>query len=265
MRSNNLLRRSRLNLLSKASKGRTEPALHSTARPSRTSTKRDQPVRPSLNRVYASKRSLSSASPPETPAASPNEPPDVPPSDIPEAEASTRTRGRAVNKETEVDSQVIELPESLTVAWTPTPDQVNRAHLPAPEILEEVLHKLQVTLHPQTQHRSIYPSGSSATKVEPTLGLYCPIEGGDYILDATVLELAVKSGADVLVVDAVQLAGGKWGIYGEGTCPGFYLFQLLIFLYSCRCCPASQKSSPFLYLFRSFSHKCFRRGRSRGR
>jgi len=82
-------------------------------------------------------------------------------------------------------------------------------------MLEEVLHNLHIVLHPKTQHRSIYAS-PSGRPVEPTFALFCPIEGGEYIIDATVQELARRMGSDVVVLDAVQLAAGEWGAFGKG-------------------------------------------------
>ena len=95
-------------------------------------------------------------------------------------------------------------------------DSSHTSALPPPEILEEALNKLQITLHPQTQHRATYstPLGSP---VEPTLGLYCPIEGGEYVIDATIRELALRTGSEVLILDAVQLAAGEWGHFGKGN------------------------------------------------
>ena len=42
------------------------------------------------------------------------------------------------------------------------------------------------------------------------------MEGGEYVLDETVRELAWRTGAEVLVIDAVQLAAGEWGHFGKG-------------------------------------------------
>jgi len=91
------------------------------------------------------------------------------------------------------------------------------ALLPPPEILEEAWDNLLITLHPQNQYRAAYATGGSSRPVEPTLGLYCPIEGGDYVIDATVRELAFRTGAEVVVLDAVHLAAGEWGPFGKGT------------------------------------------------
>jgi len=117
------------------------------------------------------------------------------------------------------DPEHLELPDELDILWLPTNSEVPslsaNATLP-PEILEEALDNLLITLHPQNQHRAVHPSGSSSRPVEPTLGLYCPIEGGDYVVDATVRELASRTGSEVLVLDTVQLAAGEWGEFGKG-------------------------------------------------
>ena len=115
---------------------------------------------------------------------------------------------------------------SLDILWSPEPhsrtstaSQLQNPDLPPSEILQDVLDKFYITLHPQTQHRATYTpqDGSASSIVEPTLALYCPIEGGDYILDETVKELARRVGADVVVIDCVQLAAGSVGQYGSGT------------------------------------------------
>ncbi|EIN07490.1 AAA-domain-containing protein [Punctularia strigosozonata HHB-11173 SS5] len=110
------------------------------------------------------------------------------------------------------------LPPGLHVLWSADHDlpAPNPAALPPAPIFDEVLSDFRIALHPQTQHRSIYASPRGPT-VEPTLGLYCPIEGGDYVLDETVRELARRTGADVVVLDAVQLAAGEHGQFGKAN------------------------------------------------
>ncbi|KAF7294989.1 AAA domain-containing protein [Mycena indigotica] len=114
----------------------------------------------------------------------------------------------------------VELPEGLDleILWRPESDAgpSDQSALPPPEIFEEALHNLNITLHPQIQHRATYPSPLGPL-VEPTLALYCPIEGGDYVIDATVRELARRINAEVLVLDAVQLAAGEWGVFGKAA------------------------------------------------
>ncbi|TFK29862.1 AAA-domain-containing protein [Coprinopsis marcescibilis] len=137
-----------------------------------------------------------------------------------------RTRPTTASKEAET----IELPEGINVFWVPEEQSApapsptiesegppeSPSDLPPPEIIDEALNNLLITLHPQIQHRATYsPTGD--VPVEPTLGLYCPIEGGDYIIDATVRELARKTGAEVLVLDSVQLAAGEWGQFGKAA------------------------------------------------
>jgi hypothetical protein len=50
--------------------------------------------------------------------------------------------------------------------------------LPPDDMLQDALAQLLVTLQPQTQYRAAY-AANGAPLVEPTLALYCPIEGGD--------------------------------------------------------------------------------------
>lgn len=119
------------------------------------------------------------------------------------------------------DSSPLEFPDELNILWTPEddlPDTIpdEGAALPHPQLLQEALNNLHITLHPQTQHRAAYVSSSSESPLEPTLALYCPIEGGDYVIDATVWELARRTGSEVLVLDTVQLAAGEWGHFGKG-------------------------------------------------
>ena len=111
---------------------------------------------------------------------------------------------------------------SAAILWSPEPhsrtSEPQNLDLPPPEIFEDVLDKFHITLHPQTQHRAVYSQdGSTSPIVEPTLALYCPIEGGDYVVDETVKELARRAGADVVVLDCVQLAAGSVGRFGSGA------------------------------------------------
>ncbi|PFH50653.1 hypothetical protein AMATHDRAFT_144519 [Amanita thiersii Skay4041] len=118
------------------------------------------------------------------------------------------------------ETETLELPEELDILMSTEEelmsDPSHTSSLPPPEVLEDALHNLQITLHPQTQHRATY-STPLGPPVEPTLGLYCPIEGGEYVIDATVRELALRTGAEVVVLDAVQLAAGEWGHFGKAA------------------------------------------------
>ncbi|CAE6414221.1 unnamed protein product [Rhizoctonia solani] len=88
--------------------------------------------------------------------------------------------------------------------------------LPPEDMLQDALAQLLVTLQPQTQYRAAY-SSNGVPLVEPTLALYCPIEGGDYIIDDTVKELASRVNGDVIVMDAAQLAAGEHGSFGKAA------------------------------------------------
>lgn len=144
------------------------------------------------------------------------------------------------------------LPEELNILWTPeTMEPSSPSALPPPEIMDKVLADLHVSLHPQTQHRAAYASPSSGAVSEPTLALYCPFEGGDYVVDETVRELARRTDSEVLVLDAVQIAAGESGCFGEGesakASPNrlLYMFNFVSRFHSCLCLSISGKPSSF--------------------
>lgn len=119
-----------------------------------------------------------------------------------------------------------QLPPYPAILWSPEPhprtsttSDTPSLDLPPSEIFQDALDNLHVAFHPKTQHRATYaPQDASAgSVVEPTLALYCPIEGGDYVIDETVRELASHVGADIVVLDCVQLAAGSAGLYGPGA------------------------------------------------
>lgn len=212
-----LFRRSKY-LLKASPANQHHPILSSTSRPSRLS-RREQPAPRGSTR-----RLVSSTSSAPTDPLNPSEAPTAP-SDGPEASSSPETPAeeepdKPKLRRTKVSVTVspkdtIQLPEELDIIWTAETEPPDPHSLPPPEIFEDALNNLLITLHPQTQHRATYASPLGPL-TEPTLGLYCPIEGGEYIIDATVRELARRTGAEVLVLDAVQLAAGEWGHFGSG-------------------------------------------------
>ncbi|KAJ7470702.1 hypothetical protein FB451DRAFT_1352208 [Mycena latifolia] len=155
--------------------------------------------------------SPSDAPEPSLLAASPSDPP---------AEEPEKAKRKSKTPPKEPPEAPFELPEGLAleILWRAEsdPGPSNQGALPPPEIFDEALHNLHITLHPQTQHRAAYPSPIGPL-LEPTLALYCPIEGGQYVIDATVQELARRTNAEVLVLDAVQLAAGEWGAFGKAA------------------------------------------------
>jgi hypothetical protein len=91
-------------------------------------------------------------------------------------------------------------------------------------MFEEVLNNVHISLHPQTQHKATF-STPSGPPIEPTVALFCPIEGGNYIVDDTVRELARRTGSDVVVLDSVHMAAGEWGHFEQGELrPPFCVF-----------------------------------------
>lgn len=212
---------------------------------------------------------------PEGPEDGSDRPPDV------DKTRRTRRVTRIVEAEKEVTTP---LPKGLNVLWTPedlgsspiattpsaptdtastSPGSPPHNPLPPGGLFAEILNNLLITLHPHTQHRATYATASSSL-TEPTLGLYCPIEGGDYIIDETVKELARRTGSEVVVLDAVQLAGGEWGEFGEGrhfqenTRSGT---EALLFLNSRFCITTSSKS--FTFQAPSFAFKQKTKSRTR--
>lgn len=220
MRSQLVLRRTRL--FSKACSPPSR-ALLSYSGPARY-PRNEQPLAKSAR---LSRRS-SSTTTPSPDASAPESPPeandngdDKPPTppEIPEQPVKTRTTrvAKESTKETDITHP---LPNGLDILWTAESlaDKPPTAAHPPPEIYEEALNNLWLTLHPQTQYRAAY-SSSQGAPVEPTLALYCPVEGGDYVLDATVRELARQTESDVVVLDAVHLAAGECGQFGKGQYP----------------------------------------------
>lgn len=135
-----------------------------------------------------------------------------------EVEKAKRTRRTSGSSKTEVHKDAAPLPSDLTnILWSPDDhDLSTSSSLPEGALFDDALNNLLITLQPQTQHRAVYPT-SSGPPIEPTLAIYCPIEGGDYIIDETVHELARSSGSDVITLDAAQLAAGEWGTFGKGV------------------------------------------------
>ncbi|KAH9951922.1 AAA-domain-containing protein [Amylocystis lapponica] len=185
--------------------------------------RKDPSGTPSQSASRLSKRSSSSVTPssvePDADAPPPVPSPSDPPSE--DAEGKPKRRTRISTSTREVDPSV-QLPSGLDVLWMPEDDPGEPSStppnpaLPPPEIFDEILHNLHITLHSQTQHRAAYAL-QTGSLVEPTFALYCPIEGGDYYLDETVRELARRTGAEVVVIDAVQLAAGESGQFGKAA------------------------------------------------
>ncbi|CUA67679.1 Peroxisome biogenesis factor 1 [Rhizoctonia solani] len=66
-----------------------------------------------------------------------------------------------------------------------------------------------MVLDPEIQNRAARSTKGKSIS-EPTLILYCPIEGGQYVVDATVQALAEKFGADIQVLDLTRLVIEQW-------------------------------------------------------
>lgn len=134
----------------------------------------------------------------------------------PEETEETKPKPRSRAKRSQEKPENVALPPNLNILWPPDGTHTPLlSALPPPELLQEALDNLLITLHPQTQHKATY-SNQNGSPVEPTLALYCPIEGGDYVIDETVRELARRIRADVVVLDTIEIAAGEWGVFGKG-------------------------------------------------
>ncbi|KAI0028621.1 hypothetical protein K488DRAFT_58139 [Vararia minispora EC-137] len=116
--------------------------------------------------------------------------------------------------------EAIDFARNLTsvaeIYWSPgylaahPPDS---SSLPDPDFLNVVSTQLGTSLCHKVQRDAL--NDPEHPPVEHILTLYCPIEGGDYVIDNTVRELARRSKADVVVLDVLHLAAGKNGRYGS--------------------------------------------------
>jgi hypothetical protein len=225
MRSQNLFRRSR-SLIKASSAYVNRPGFEQlSARSTLRCARRDTPsALPTSSRI--SRRLVSSAQPDAEGSSSaasglPPDGPESPEAPVPPTEEpDLKTRRRASPVSTSYKDFSLPLPSDLDILWKPgdvenLDAEAHATALPPPELLEEALNNLHIAMHPQTQHRATYP-GTSEPISEPTLALCCPIEGGEYIIDATVRELAHRTGSEVIVVDAVQLSAGEWGHFSSG-------------------------------------------------
>src|SRR5258706_3964745 len=148
--------------------------------------------------------------------------PNAEPAPLPEEPEKVvkRATGRArTAKGLDGKAENITFPDGLAdkIIWLPeenpsSPD----AWLPPEDILQEAFSNVNVALHPRAQHRATYQS-ASGPPVEPSVTLYCPIEGRTYVIDSTVQELARRVYAELLILDAVDILAGEWGDFGRGV------------------------------------------------
>lgn len=148
----------------------------------------------------------------------PSTPPEIP-EDAEKPSARTRGRPKTVKGLDSKAGETVNLPPELadSLLWLPEENlNAKESSLPPEEMIQEALSNLLVSFHPKTQHRATYPSSAGAP-IEPSVTLYCPIEGGTYVIDATVQELARRTDADVLILDALDILAGEWGPFGKGV------------------------------------------------
>jgi hypothetical protein len=175
-----------------------------------------RPPRCSILRVDSRSTRPSSSLVPTAPTPNP-EPTPTPPTEEPEKVAKRATGRARTAKDGKPEN--ITFPDGLAdkILWLPEENPCGpEAWLPPEDMLQEALGNVNVSLHPRAQHRATYQS-ASGPPVEPSVTLYCPIEGGTYVIDVTVQELARRINADLLILDAVDILAGEWGDFGPGV------------------------------------------------
>ncbi|KAH7107488.1 AAA-domain-containing protein [Auriculariales sp. MPI-PUGE-AT-0066] len=154
---------------------------------------------------------------------------EIPPAAPPKKRATLTTVSRAASTtQPAIDIDAMRRIAS-EILWQPSDNvPIDQDALPPKDIYDEALSHLLITLSPKVQRNSIIADSSSTAVVEPTLGLYCPLEGGDYVIDATIRAMARQIEADVVVIDAAQLAAGDAGQFGleSGLRPTASVVQL---------------------------------------
>ncbi|QRV80906.1 AAA family ATPase [Ceratobasidium sp. AG-Ba] len=127
-----------------------------------------------------------------------------------------------VDKHLEDTTNIPLPPSALEHMWSsPFFVNVESSALPVPGNFENTLSQLRISLLSKTQRKAVHVAEGSKL-VEPALALFCPIEGGEYVVDATVKQLAEKTNSEVQVVDMAQVAAGEWGAFGKAA-SGFRL------------------------------------------
>jgi hypothetical protein len=178
------------------------------------------PLRPTRPPRSAVSRGDSRSTRPSSSLAVPS--PNAEPAPLPEEPEKVvkRVTGRArTAKGLDGKAENITFPDGLVdkILWLPEENPSGpEAWLPPEDMLQEALGNVNVSLHPRAQHRATYQS-ASGPPVEPSVTLYCPIEGGTYVIDITVQELARRTYADLLILDAVDILAGEWGDFGPGV------------------------------------------------
>jgi hypothetical protein len=192
MRSPTLLRRSRSLLKTSSTHNILSAARCQRRIPCKASSTSLTPAHGLIHKRFAS----STSSPSTLPVPVDPDNPDTPESPPGEPEKSKR-RTRVSPPAADNGGSTVQLPPDLNILWAPDygtseRDELRLSTLPPLGILEEALNNLHISLHPKTQHRATY-SSPAGPPLEPTLALYCPIEGGDYSTFFCLLDRCLRS------------------------------------------------------------------------
>jgi hypothetical protein len=134
----------------------------------------------------------------------------------------------------------ISLPERFAehFLWSPREplkDSISADGAPEPSppytytVSDELLAQVQAIVSYNFTHASrpadTVQSKGAAVEIasERSITLYCPHRGGQPVIDSVIKTVAARERADVLVLDALELAAGKYGVFGEGVFSDFDL------------------------------------------
>ena len=130
------------------------------------------------------------------------------------------------------DVQVLEVPPSISSGF------IERYVWPQPRLCkeiqsmqwkfdEEMLADIQLSLSYAFRCGRLDPQSQKA------IYLSSPHQGGHSVVDAVVKHLAVREQADVLVIDALELAAGRLGLLADGVLSFSFWSQYLCSCSSC--------------------------------
>ncbi|KAG8708783.1 hypothetical protein FRC11_006183 [Ceratobasidium sp. 423] len=108
--------------------------------------------------------------------------------------------------------EIVETPSVI-----PGEPQTEYSNLPPPSLIDDIQTQLSVIFNSSAaQHRGKKSKAGAGTN-DLSLVVYCPLEGGESVVDSTVQELARGTNATVQTIDLVQLIGKQPGTYWKNV------------------------------------------------
>src|SRR6266545_528084 len=127
------------------------------------------------------------------------------------------------------------IPDSFTkrFLWPPNSDDQTKPPFVC-EFSDELVQEIQAAASYAFQNTIQKESVADEARIAQGITLFCPHNGSHHVIDSMVKSIAHHQDADVLVLDAVELATGEFGAISDGTIFSslFLLFLLIQFLRS---------------------------------